>query len=90
MILPRARLRQRVGEADRVGPGELADLLVDVLRELRLQVLRVVARLQRDEYDERLALELVGPADGRGLGDRRVAHERALDLGGADAVARRR
>ena len=28
-----------------------------------------------------------GLPDRRGLGDRRVAHERALDLGGADAVA---
>ena len=43
--------------------------------------------LERDEGDERAALEIVGLADRGGLGDGRVAHERALDLGGADAVA---
>ena len=43
--------------------------------------------LQRDEHDQRLALELVGPADRGRLGDRGVRDQRALDLGGADAVA---
>ena len=46
-----------------------------------------MTRFERDEGDDRLPLELVGPADDGGLGDRRVADERALDLRGAEAVA---
>ena len=47
----------------------------------------VDAFLQRDERGDRLALDLVRAADDRGLGDRRVIDERALDLHRADAVA---
>jgi hypothetical protein len=48
----------------------------------------VTCRLHRHEDDHRLALELVGAAHGGGLGDRDgVRDQRALDLGGADAVA---
>src|SRR3546814_18035109 len=35
-----------------------------------------------------LTLDVVGEADHRGLGDQRVEHQRAFDLGGAHAVAR--
>src|SRR3546814_14590249 len=33
-------------------------------------------------------LDVVGEADHRGLGDQRVEHQRAFDLGGSHAVAR--
>src|SRR5258708_3620282 len=77
--LAAAGLRERVGEADRVGPGELADLLVDVRRERLFQlVARLLALLDRDEHDQRLPLQLIRPSDGRGLRHRGAAPEGAL------------
>ena len=81
--------RQRIGEADLIGSRELPDLAVDVLRQLRLhRAVGDLPALERHEDHERVALQLVGLPHGRGLGHRGVAHERALDLGRADAVAR--
>ena len=87
--LSAAGLRQARGKAHVVGPRERADLLGR--RAGAASSLSSVdggdAVLERDEAHERLALELVGPADDGGLGDGRVRHEGALHLGGADAVA---
>lgn len=44
---------------------------------------------ERNVAADALALDVVGDADDRGLSDETVRHERALDLGRADAVARR-
>src|SRR5439155_8393434 len=46
------------------------------------------ARLQHDERLHDRAARLVGLADHRGVRDRAVLHEAALDLGWPDAVAR--
>src|SRR6185369_13349642 len=87
--LSASRLRERVGETDLIRPGELADFLFDVLEQLRLRA-RVgrLALFERDEADERLALEIVGFADRGRFRDRRMADEGAFDLGRADAVTR--
>ena len=72
--LAAAGLGQGVGEADLVGPGQGADLLGDVGRAAPSSSASspVAAALERDERGDRLALELVGPADDGGLGDRFV------------------
>src|SRR4051794_6273976 len=52
--LPRAGLRERLGEADLIGPGDGADLLHHVRSELLAHLLvRLDALLERDERDER-------------------------------------
>ena len=85
------RLRQGVGEADVVGPGQRPDVLGDVRLQFGLQlVARRDALLQRHEADDPLALELVRPADHRGLRDLGVMHQGAFDLHRAEAVAARR
>ena len=48
---------------------------------------RLDAEANDDEREDRLAGDRVGCADDRRLGDGRVGHERALDLGGREAVA---
>ena len=69
--LAAAGLGQGVGEADLVGPGEGADLLGDVGAQLLPQRLAgLLARFERDEGGDRLALQLVGLADDGGLGHR--------------------
>src|ERR1043166_2663152 len=76
--LSAARLRQRVGEAEIVRAREGADLLRDVLAECLPELLgRALARLERHEGGDRLALQLVRPADDRGLGDGGMGHARA-------------
>jgi hypothetical protein len=83
-----AGLGQRVGEADLLGSGQRPDLLGDVAAQLLGQ--GVVGRdpgARRHEGDDGLALELVGAADDRGLGDLGVRDQRALDLHGRQAVA---
>src|SRR5437588_6086485 len=85
--LARAGLRQVVGEDDRVGPGDLADLGRHVLPQLHDQ--RLVAmdlRLERDERHDSFADDGVGARDDGGLGHRRMVHERRLDLVGRQAV----
>jgi hypothetical protein len=49
-------------------------------------VARVVAGAQDHERSDGLPGGRVGLADDRGLGDRGVAHQRALDLRGRDVV----
>ena len=58
----------------------LLQFVGDVLRT-------VLAVLQRDERRDRLALDLVRPADDRRFGDARVIDQRALHFHRADAVA---
>ena len=87
--LARARLRQVGREDDVVGPRDGADLLARRALSARRSALRRRWRafLQRDERRDRLALDLVRPADDRGFGDVRVIDQRALDFHRADAVA---
>ena len=75
-------------EADVVGHGQGADLLADVGLELLAQVFGRLAAVERDEHRDRLALDFVRPADGRGFGDRRMAHQGAFDLDRARAGGR--
>ncbi len=71
----------------RFGPRELADLLGDVLADLRLDLRGPLeVALEGHERDDRLAGELVGLGDDRGLGDLVVRDDRRLDLGGGEAV----
>ena len=73
---------------DEVGRGDRADLLADPPDELLAQRLaRLLAGIQRDIGIDALALEVMRISDDRGLGDLGVGDERALDLGGAEAVA---
>src|SRR3712207_6518775 len=84
-----ARLGERVGEAYLVGAGECPDLLRDVAAQLLLQLVRGLAlAFERDEGDDALAFQLVGAADDRGLRDRLVRDQSALDLHRPQAVAR--
>src|SRR5215218_3967906 len=78
--------------------GELDDPRVLVRRRLRLDVLlqrrrqrggRREAVAQHDDGAHDAAALLVGRGDDRGIGDRRMAPERALDLHGPDPVAGR-
>ena len=63
-------------------------LRADVVAELGEPLLgALLAALQRDERDDRLAGLRVHPAAHRRLGDRRVIDERALDLDRRDPVA---
>ena len=66
-----ARLGQRVGEADLVGPGQGADLLGDVLAAAPSSAPRSAASppIEGHEAGDALALDLVGLADDGGLGD---------------------
>ena len=74
-------------------PRHRAELLVDDRHhralELQPRVLRRRDRrvLEHRERDRDLALERVGHADHRALGDRRVAGDRLLDLARAEPVA---
>ncbi len=78
MILPLRVLGSAAGEANVVGHGQRADLPADVLLKLLPQLVAgVAAGGERDEHRHGLALQVVRPADGRGLGHRRVAHQRA-------------
>ena len=71
-----------------IGPISCATWLRSSVHErvaVRLVVGDVAA--QDDERDDALPGRRVGRADDGGLGDRRVRHQRRLDLGGRDAVA---
>ena len=54
------------------------------------RVARLLAGLEDDEREDRLAADRVVLADDRRLGDGLVVDQRRLDLGGRDPVARRR
>src|SRR5260370_32876578 len=83
-----ARLGQAVGEANVVGPGQSADLANHVFLQLAFQVFgRRNAATQGDEADKAFALELIWPADNRGLRDLVMMNEGALDFHRAQAVA---
>src|SRR5262249_59051832 len=87
--LAAAGLRERVGEANVVRTREGADLLRDVLAERLPEFLRRrPPGFEGHEGRDRLALQVVGSPDHRGLGDGGMAHQRALDLHRSQAVAR--
>src|SRR5690606_29632604 len=73
---------------DVVGRGGRADLVAHLLHQLPAQrFARLDAFVQGDVGVDALSLDVVREAHDRGLGDAVVADQRALDLGGADAVA---
>ena len=90
MILPAAGLGQVVGEDDRLGPAERADLGGHVVAQL-LAALRRSGSASAFRVTKAMmawpVVGVVGADDGR-LGHRRVVDQRRLDLGGRDAVAR--
>src|SRR6187431_1514286 len=85
--LTATRLRQAVGETHRVGPGELSDLICDVLGERLLHFgRRAVGRLERYEDDQGLSFQIVRASNGCRFCDRGVGDQRAFDLCGTDAM----
>src|SRR6266540_1419734 len=75
-------------DPDVLGPGDLADLGVDRLGHLLLEVLaRRVPRLQRDVHLDRPAPQLVHHRDRGGLGDLLDGDGRRLELLGPEPVA---
>ena len=72
-----------------IGADLLGDVVAQLLDDVRRRSSPVAASLAQDhERADRLAGRLVGRADHRGLGDLRVRHQRRLDLGGRQPVAR--
>ena len=88
MILPERVFGRSGVKSSMPGPGELADLGGHVADQLVAQRVRLLDAVARDHEDrDLLAPDRVGRADGRGLRDGRVRHERRLHLGRGDAVA---
>src|SRR5712691_1397143 len=86
--LRRARLRQVASEQHALGLERLTHLVGHALGQLGPQRLRRSAsRLEDDEADDGLALDLVRHADDAGLGHGRVSDQDRLDLGGAQTLA---
>mmetsp|Transcript_64432 Transcript_64432/g.172548 ORF Transcript_64432/g.172548 Transcript_64432/m.172548 type:complete len:418 (-) Transcript_64432:908-2161(-) len=86
--LAAARLGQALREADHLRRGEGADAAPHLLAQRRRNLLRGgVAVLEHHEAVHRLPLDLVRHAHHGGLGHALVHPQRALHLGGADAVA---
>src|SRR5205085_7447575 len=82
------RLRQPGRPFNEVGRGDGADLLAHPGDELLAQRLaRRLAGVQGDVGVDPLSLDVVRIADDGGFGDLGVGDQRALDLGGAHAVA---
>src|SRR5580692_5430935 len=83
--LSRAGLGQGFGKPDVVGLGHGPDLARDVVSQFIPQRrVRDNAGLDGDEGNQRLALQVIGPADDSGFGDFLVTDEGTLDLRGAD------
>jgi len=71
-----------------VGSGDRADLVADPLHELGAQrLVRLLIGAQGHIGVDPLPLDVVRITDDRSLGDLWMRDERALDLGGAEAVA---
>src|SRR5262249_15628688 len=86
--LARAGLGQAGRPLDQIGAGDRADLLAHPLHQLLAQGLaRLGPGLERDVGIDSLALDVVRIAHDGGLRRLGVGDERALDLGGAHAVA---
>src|SRR5688572_25135636 len=83
------RFRQLRDEPDALGLQRLAKVLDDRVRDRSRELIRrgVAGPQDREDHD-RLALQLVGDPDGRGLGHRGMRDRGRLDLGGTDALAR--
>ena len=90
MILPLRVLGRFGAEVDLLRRHRRAEALAGVAQQLLASASDgSKARLERDERLDHLAGNRIGLADHAGLGDRRVLHQRALDLERADQVARR-
>ena len=91
MILPERVLGSASVKRISSGRASAPISLRDVAAQLLLQLVgRLALAFERDEGDDALTLQLVGAADDRGLRDRLVRDERALDLHRAQTVAARR
>src|SRR5258708_37725096 len=87
--LPAPRLRQHVDEVQLADDRERPELPAHRREQLGLErVRRLLSLLEDDERGDDLAAQLVGATGDAGLGDRRIAEERRLDLDGPDAVVR--
>ena len=87
--LARARLGQAGRPLDGVGRGDRADLLAHPCHQFLAQFLAgIEPGIQGDVGVDALALDVVREADNGRLGDQLVRHQRALDFGGSDAMAR--
>ena len=72
-----------------VGRGDRADLLTHPLAQFRFEIaVRLLARVQSHVAIDPLPLDIVRIADDGGFGHFGMQDQRALDLGGAHAVAR--
>src|SRR5438094_797080 len=86
--LPGPGLGQVVGPDNPAGPGQLADLAADVLAQHGLEIsLGHGTGSQGDVRHHRLAGQVVGGGDDRGLRDRGVRDQGRFDLGGGQPVA---
>src|SRR3954468_5982253 len=86
--LARPRLGQVGDEHQELGPRDGPDDVRDVLAQLDAEmVVRLLARLEDHEREDRLARDRVVLADDGGLGDGLVVDQRRLDLGGRDPMA---
>ena len=84
-----ARLGQAGRPLDEIGRGDRTDLLSHPQHELLAQrVVRRLAGVQRHKGVDALALEVVRIADDRCLSDLGVGDQCALNLGGAETMAR--
>ena len=90
MILPLRVRGSVVDELDLLRRDDRAKPRTREAQQLAPQrIVRLEAVLQGDERLDDLTGDRVGLADHAGLGDRRVLHQRALDLEGPDQVAGR-
>ena len=88
MILPLRVLGSLATISSSCGRADRAELVADVRDQRGPQlVARDGADAQHDERLDHLALDLVGLADHAGFAARLVRNQRALDVGGRDAVA---
>ena len=74
---------KRMSSGRAIAPIFFDDVLLQLVRQR--SALPCDAFLERHERGDRLALDLVRPADHRGLGDLRMIDQRALDFHRADA-----
>src|SRR5699024_9223070 len=72
------------------GFGDRAEGATDVVTQLLEEFVgnTLLAPTEDDEADDRLACDLVGGTDHRGLGDPGMGHQGGLHFGGGDVVAR--
>src|SRR5262249_42730825 len=85
--LARTSFWQSLGKADVIGFGHWTDFLSDVLPQFLAQVsIGLHIAFQSDKGHEGLTLQIIWTANYSRFGDLLMAHEFALDFGGADPM----